>query len=174
MEGLDLARSFISRGGQARQTPADLPPHKIRAGKIGYCCYDEYKKYWRYGVSREQPKPPPNGAAEEDETHGKYSNVPPVCDVSRSDLYKLSALPRFKDVEAPNIVRKRNTTGTGVLRVRFSLTLLFKQLASDLFGLLGGHESGGRSTCLAGSNVRHERWTKGREAAFGTSARWRG
>jgi hypothetical protein len=23
-------------------------------------------------------------------------------------------------------------------------------------------------------NVRHERWTKGREAAFGTSARWRG
>ena len=27
---------------------------------------------------------------------------------------------------------------------------------------------------LRGSNVRHERWTKGREAAFGTSARWRG
>ena len=25
-----------------------------------------------------------------------------------------------------------------------------------------------------GSNVRHERWRKGREAAFGTSARWRG
>ena len=25
-----------------------------------------------------------------------------------------------------------------------------------------------------GPNVRHERWTKGREAAFGTSARWRG
>ena len=27
---------------------------------------------------------------------------------------------------------------------------------------------------VQGSNVRHERWTKGREAAFGTSARWRG
>ena len=26
---------------------------------------------------------------------------------------------------------------------------------------------------VVGPNVRHERWTKGREAAFGTSARWR-
>ena len=28
--------------------------------------------------------------------------------------------------------------------------------------------------CLPGPNVRHERRRKGREAAFGTSARWRG
>jgi hypothetical protein len=37
-------------------------------------------------------------------------------------------------------------------------------------------DDGARSFWSAhmGPNVRHERWTKGREAAFGTSARWRG
>ena len=38
-------------------------------------------------------------------------------------------------------------------------------------GIVDGAYGGLR---LLGSNVRHERRRKGREAAFGTSARWRG
>ena len=37
-----------------------------------------------------------------------------------------------------------------------------------------GLQRSGKAEALLGPNVRHERWTKGREAAFGTSARWRG
>ena len=36
------------------------------------------------------------------------------------------------------------------------------------------HHGSCLEACVQGSNVRHERRAKGREAAFGTSARWRG
>ncbi len=72
-----------------------------------------------------------------------------------------------------------------VRALRLCTTLATLYFSHDLFlALIAMHEAGSvletsdSLTCkdfgVQGSNVRHERRTKGREAAFGLSARWRG
>ena len=185
MEGLDLARPFMLRGGQARQAFTYFLPHQVGTGQKSNCCYGKDKKYKRNVLSREQPKQPPRDAAGKDQADGESRYFPLVRDMARSCLYKLRTLPGFKNIEPSGIVRKRNTPSAGVLRIGFSLTRLRKQLVSDLFGLSGGHECGHWNMCVsckvyrspstAGQRARSGLWnvrsTEALGATEGTSDR---